>query len=171
MVDRKLRIGHTVETQLLDDYPFFPNCLELQREDYKNFGKNLFMVHGQRCNERFKLFGVPLPAFFAKELADDFMDRLLETAMEFSGILQAAVTSRRIIMIIRGYLGMASKASEQGDSIFLLKGCNMPLVLRPYGDGTYHLVGECYVHGIMDGEAMDQSLKDDPDEEMDIVLR
>ena len=28
-----------------------------------------------------------------------------------------------------------------------------PFILRPKGE-NYQLVGECYVHGIMDGEAM-----------------
>ena len=30
----------------------------------------------------------------------------------------------------------------------------MPYPLRPLGNGTYKLIGDCYIHGIMDGESM-----------------
>lgn len=29
-----------------------------------------------------------------------------------------------------------------------------PIVFRPASNGRYQLVGECYVHGMMDGEIM-----------------
>lgn len=37
----------------------------------------------------------------------------------------------------------------------------MPFILRPYPSesdraGSYFLVGDCYVHGIMDGKAMEE---------------
>ncbi|PMD29684.1 hypothetical protein L207DRAFT_444914, partial [Hyaloscypha variabilis F] len=36
--------------------------------------------------------------------------------------------------------------------IFL--GGNVPFVLRARNDSKYQLIGECYVHGVMDGEAL-----------------
>jgi hypothetical protein len=57
--------------------------------------------------------------------------------------------------------------------ICVLHGCSVPVVLRTCGDGqqvsngiprlldletnTRQLIGECYIHGIMDGEAVDMS--------------
>jgi hypothetical protein len=47
---------------------------------------------------------------------------------------------------------------REGDSVWIVPGCRVPLILRPaQGDGQYHeLVGGAYVHGFMDGEAVDR---------------
>ncbi|KAK7977125.1 HET-domain-containing protein [Apiospora saccharicola] len=163
-MDRRLMASQTIEMEDLDGFPYLPGPIVPE----------LPIFSWQRCHDRFKAFGATLPGFFAKEadkLAKVYMDRLVETSIVFLGVLQLILVSRRIVTTTKGHLGMATKASKQGDSIFLLKDCNMPLVLRPHGDGTYHLVGECFVHGIMDGEAMDQFLQDDSVEEMNVVLR
>lgn len=41
-----------------------------------------------------------------------------------------------------------------GDQIFIVLGCDVPLVLRPTSNGEYEVVGRCYLCGIMDGEAV-----------------
>lgn len=41
-----------------------------------------------------------------------------------------------------------------GDVVCVLFGNKVPFCLRPMGR-RYLLVGECYVHGLMKGEAMD----------------
>ena len=64
--------------------------------------------------------------------------------------------SSRLSVTCEGYLGLAAATARPGDKICILLGCNFPLVLRPF-EGTEHweLIGSCYVHGIMDGEAME----------------
>ncbi|KAK3614284.1 hypothetical protein LTR56_027351 [Elasticomyces elasticus] len=57
----------------------------------------------------------------------------------------------------KGYLGLGD-APEADDEIWILDGGRVPFLLRPYPDdsdhaGCFSLVGDCYVHGIMDGEA------------------
>jgi hypothetical protein len=47
------------------------------------------------------------------------------------------------------------RGSEIGDTICILLGGCVPFVLRDTGDGYFKFIGECYIHGIMDGEAMD----------------
>ena len=44
---------------------------------------------------------------------------------------------------------MPEKA-RQKDIIMVLYGCSVPVVVRPSGD-HYVLIGECYIHGAMDG--------------------
>ncbi|KAM7202642.1 Heterokaryon incompatibility protein (HET) domain containing protein [Naviculisporaceae sp. PSN 640] len=39
-----------------------------------------------------------------------------------------------------------------GDRICIFRGGRLPYVVRPVGDGTYRLVGECWVQGMMQGE-------------------
>ncbi|KAF9869243.1 hypothetical protein CkaCkLH20_13288 [Colletotrichum karsti] len=58
------------------------------------------------------------------------------------------------------YLGIGPASARPGDKVFVIAGCNFPLILREIadenGDGTgeFELVGESYVHGIMAGEAI-----------------
>jgi hypothetical protein len=59
-----------------------------------------------------------------------------------------------------GFLAAVPCTTEVGDCIAILSGGNLPFVLRPTGDNHYRLVGPCYVHGIMNGEAFPE----DPDE-------
>jgi hypothetical protein len=64
---------------------------------------------------------------------------------------------RRVLMTTRtGYLGLAPEAVHQGDVVAILLGCKCPIVLRPYSDKFFHVIGECYVHGLMDGEILSQ---------------
>jgi hypothetical protein len=53
-----------------------------------------------------------------------------------------------------GRIGFVPRDSQEGDVIAVLSGCRVPMVLRPR-DGYYIVVGDAYVHGIMDGEAIE----------------
>ena len=50
-------------------------------------------------------------------------------------------------------MALVNIQGEVEDKIFVLFGGSMLYVLRPKDD-KYILIGECYVHGLMDGEAM-----------------
>ena len=56
-----------------------------------------------------------------------------------------------------GLLANIPQQSEVGDIIAILYGWNTPFLLRPIATG-YLLIGECYVHGIMHGEAMEKNM-------------
>lgn len=47
--------------------------------------------------------------------------------------------------------------AEVGDAVALIASCKVPYLLRALGNRRYSLVGDCYVHGIMYGEAWDES--------------
>ena len=64
----------------------------------------------------------------------------------------------------RGYLGVGPAAMSPGDLIAIILGSDTPFVLRTTEQGRYQIVGEAYVHGIMDGELM----KDSPIQEFKI---
>ncbi|KAK5629125.1 hypothetical protein RRF57_004840 [Xylaria bambusicola] len=51
------------------------------------------------------------------------------------------------------YVGLVPEAAVAGDQICLFHGGNVPFVVRERGP-AYTLVGECYIHGIMNGEAL-----------------
>jgi hypothetical protein len=54
----------------------------------------------------------------------------------------------------KGRYVLGPAALEAGDVVCVLFGCKVPFCLRPMGR-RYLLVGECYVHGLMKGEAID----------------
>ena len=54
-----------------------------------------------------------------------------------------------------GFVGQFPLNSRKGDVVFLPLGSAVPFVVRPKWKGHYKLIGECYVYGIMDGEAFD----------------
>jgi hypothetical protein len=72
-----------------------------------------------------------------------------------------------------GYIGMDPGSIRQGDEVYEVAGSNQPLILRSEISATssldtmlksrlYHLlIGPCYVHGIMDGEIV-QDLTEEP---------
>lgn len=51
-----------------------------------------------------------------------------------------------------GRLAVVPAASRLEDAVALCKGESVPLVLRYHAEG-FQLIGECYVHGVMNGEA------------------
>lgn len=65
----------------------------------------------------------------------------------------AAVTSkgRKLVTTETGYLGLVPDCVQREDVLVVLLGCNFPVLLRHYKEG-YHVLGECYVHGLMAGE-------------------
>lgn len=72
---------------------------------------------------------------------------------EYSNI----IIGRRMIRTEKGLLGLALENTQAGDKIFLVDGATTPIILRrsSLDDGTYELVGDCYLHGYMDKLAAD----------------
>ena len=60
--------------------------------------------------------------------------------------------TRRLIVTEKGFLGLAPIDAEQHDLIYLIPGCNVPMVLRPSSDNCLRIVGGRYLHGFMEGE-------------------
>jgi hypothetical protein len=102
-----------------------------------------------------------------------------EVAFVHQSVL-ATITGRRFIKTQKGYIGWASEKCEEGDLVVVLAGGKVPYILHSepeveilgYGGGSfpcYSVLGDSYVHGIMDGEVF--QLLDESDREMkDIIL-
>jgi len=67
-------------------------------------------------------------------------------------------SGRRLARTAKGHLGLVPEAAESGDSIALLKGGKVPLILRKEDEHMWRIVGEAYVDGVMKGEAFDEEL-------------
>ncbi|OQV02589.1 hypothetical protein CLAIMM_07756 [Cladophialophora immunda] len=59
---------------------------------------------------------------------------------------------QKLLVTETGYIGMAGEDCVIGDQIWVLMGYDHPVVLRKLGTDTYEFKGQCYIHGIMDGE-------------------
>jgi hypothetical protein len=76
------------------------------------------------------------------------------SAALYCGEIVAKAFKRRPFVTTKGYLGLGPDDIKAGDVIAPVMGSQVPFVLREVVDGKYQIVGEAYVDGIMDGEAM-----------------
>jgi hypothetical protein len=70
--------------------------------------------------------------------------------------VQAVIWMRRLFITEQGYIGMGPEQVQRGDSVHILLGCSVPVVLRKVMSESlndYHIIGDSYVHGVMEGEA------------------
>jgi Heterokaryon incompatibility protein (HET) len=83
-------------------------------------------------------------------------------ALPFSSQQTRVMLSRRVFATQGGLLGLGPQSLKAGDHIFVLPGARVPFVLRAIppaenGSSTCHeMVGEAYIHGIMEGEALER---------------
>ena len=76
---------------------------------------------------------------------------------EFARYVEGAY-ERRLGRGANGHLCLVPTTTEVGDKVVLAKGGRVPLVVRQDGRaGYWKVIGEAYVHGIMDGQAWDES--------------
>lgn len=74
--------------------------------------------------------------------------------------INAALRGRGLFFNRNYFIGIASAAAEKGDVLCIPSGAKIPWIVREVDGGAYKFVGECYVHGIMDGEIMDSLTED-----------
>ena len=72
---------------------------------------------------------------------------------KWSRAANGASSHRVFARTAKGYYVLGPRVLEVGDVVCVLLGGKMPFCLRPWGT-HYLLVGECYVHGLMNGEAV-----------------
>ena len=71
----------------------------------------------------------------------------------WASMARVATWGHSFFITTKGYMGLGSQAMKAGDVVVVLAGGEVPFVLRRAGE-LFQLVGECYVHGIMNGEAV-----------------
>ena len=77
----------------------------------------------------------------------------LNDAARLSGALKDAADCRRWAMTRSGYMGLVPGTAQLEDNVYVVAGAQTPFIIRQSGLDNL-LVGECYIHGIMDGEAL-----------------
>lgn len=132
-------------------------------------GSNVFdwCVSFLKGNANFQVAGRRMEEYFWNDVEPEKIDavHLRDALMQRDRIN----LGRRLVTTERGHVGIALEAVERTDVVAILLGCSTPVVLRPVdGDSEsprWKVVGDCYLHGIMNGEAMKWGLST-----QDIVL-
>ncbi|KAL8281792.1 hypothetical protein RB597_009485 [Gaeumannomyces tritici] len=142
---------------LADLAAYILDCAERERQETKSHGE-IFERH-PRLEEK--------------------LESLAEggSASRFCSAVDSVSARRQLFTTMSGYFGLGPDLLDKGDVVCVLSGADLPLVLRPTwrrqqgendGEGAgrqprptepwradhYLLVGECYVEGLMNGEAM-----------------
>lgn len=81
---------------------------------------------------------------------------MTQVAREYWTNFVIASSGRRLFATDRGYIGLGPPEMQEGDHVYILSGGDVPYILRPVSGPrpqTFELVGDCYLHGVMYGEA------------------
>ncbi|CCE34273.1 related to heterokaryon incompatibility protein (het-6OR allele) [Claviceps purpurea 20.1] len=108
-----------------------------------------------------------LTHWYATEMLDSFAKMGCSTALTTSTLPAdcaayasslATTVNRHALCVTREHMmGLVPLLARGGDMIVVMHGCDVPYVIRRTKEqGYYQLVGEAYVHGVMNGEAMQQ---------------
>lgn len=110
------------------------------------------------------------------KMTQDLEEMLLTYGPFIEGSMTTVGEARRFCRTEAGRLGQVRKETRVGDLVCVVLGAEVPYVIRPVGDKgdggegdgdvVYELVGDCYIHGIMQGE----TLRDERYKTVDIVL-
>jgi hypothetical protein len=98
---------------------------------------------------------------------------MIDFSLPAARSVEMTLHRRRLFVTDQGWMGLARSEVAEGDAIFILAGGPTPFILKPtssgYADGKvgtesppgqlYKLVSECHIHGIMDGEILNETLK------------
>jgi hypothetical protein len=109
----------------------------------------------------FSLFpGTPLQfqSVWMEYCHDEIMSKPEEQRMTYALNValnaQEYIWDRRFFLTDQDQMGMAPEEAEAGDAVVIPLGCSGPVVVRLI-NGYFRIIGECYVDGVMYGEAME----------------
>jgi hypothetical protein len=113
----------------------------------------------REANQDFRLGPYRFDDFFDDEIPPDASE--FDYSEVYAGVDRSG-KKRRLMTTRGGYMGLApdnayggaGAQTRPGDFIAVLFGCSTPIVIRPHGS-YFQVLGEAYVQGLMDGEAME----------------
>jgi len=87
-------------------------------------------------------------------LPNDVKDQIYDY-WETAAVFASKIAGNQFCVTEKGYAGLVPKHSIVGDRICVFHGGKVPFVIGTRALGTESLKGECYIHGIMHGSALD----------------
>ncbi|KAH8878816.1 HET-domain-containing protein [Thozetella sp. PMI_491] len=116
---------------------------------------------GERAqeHERFLFLTTVLRKYLVGGISAFNRGNIMDTISQWSQArrtVQLRILRRRFFTTSSNYFGLGPRNARAGDAVFVVFGCNVPIVLRQTDSG-WLLVGEAFVTGIMDGEQVEQA--------------
>jgi hypothetical protein len=96
----------------------------------------------------------------ANETGDQGGSQARYEPQDFQAAVSRAMRGRKFFTTEHKRYGIGPQTIQQGDLIFLFAGGRIPYILRPsqsIGKTTFTFVGECYCHGLCEGQAFSES--------------
>jgi Heterokaryon incompatibility protein (HET) len=94
-----------------------------------------------------------LEAFLSGKERESIVPDFLKEVNVLIAAFHHTVEFRRFFTTDQGYIGLGPMGIKPGDNACVLLGGKIPYVLREKGT-NFELLGECYLHGVMKGEAL-----------------
>jgi hypothetical protein len=129
-----------------------PNCLEPAELAFTSWRK---AMNSPRVLKRYRVDRFPGLYNYLAVVGYGVMDVVHDGDGLFATMMRPAYYTRFAITT-KGYFALVPPATEIGDQVGLFKGGKVPLIIRQKDD-QWRLVGESYIHGIMQGEAFDEA--------------
>jgi hypothetical protein len=98
------------------------------------------------------------------------MKKRKDAAQVYGSAAKHAVLGRNFCVTEKGYMGLTPARAKVGDLLCILLGGVAPFVIRPVENGKFELIGNAYIHGVMNGEAIAVLGKDVEEKIQDICL-
>ncbi|KAI1425907.1 HET-domain-containing protein [Xylaria sp. FL1777] len=102
--------------------------------------------------KRIKLEAQKFLAHTGDEMASD--SEIVSLMGTISGDINGRSLKRLPFVTTTGRLGLGYDCIQAGDVVAIIRGAQVPFILRRQQTGAYNLISEAYVDGIMDGEAL-----------------
>ncbi|KAK7706651.1 hypothetical protein SLS64_007482 [Diaporthe eres] len=71
----------------------------------------------------------------------------------------AKCVNKSFVLTALGRVGLAVRGAQEGDFVIIARGGRVPYVIRRISEGSFRFVGEVYLHGVMDGEAVTEAAR------------
>jgi len=126
----------------------------------------------------------PFISDFFDNLEQDFSLIAADANMHILSRLRVTLLNRVFFITKDGLMGLGPRHTRPGDEVVVLSGSQIPFILRnrristvqfDLGIGSlrliwqYRVLGDCYVHGIMNGEAVENFNWDTDNEVFDLM--
>jgi Heterokaryon incompatibility protein (HET) len=115
-----------------------------------------------RSDDSSKIAGHEMILKTFAEMAKDraVADDIMTAGTQFGMAVGDWVRSRRLFRTAEGHFGLGYQSMDEDDEVWILSEASVPFVLRKSLNrniNRYSLIGECYVHGMMNGEYLRDS--------------
>lgn len=144
----------------------YSSVATIQRPADDDYGR--FFQEWKRISEVVLLSGITQVGEIKRNAVVDRTERASDMSKlrdQFTHSFTLCASGRKFAITEKGYMAMVPPLTKAGDDIGIIYGAEVPFVFRrcakPASAAVYDLVGECYVHGVMDGEASREKCDDD----------